>query len=789
MRLTPRLLTLLISSATTLTFSQTLYAENSASSMELPSLEVISVTPLPGIGVPIEEYAGNIQTISSDKIEDANALDMSELMFRNLGSVDINSAQNNPYQNDVNYRGFLASPLVGSAIGLSVYVDGARVNEGFGDTVNWDLIPNFALSTVTLIPGSNPLFGLNTLGGALSVNTKNGFNYDATELELSVGEDGRRQGTIQHGGNSGNVNWYVGATKFEEDGWREASPSDLKQFFGKIGWGSDTTDLDLSYAHVDSDLIGNGFVPESRLKSNGYDAILSSPDQTENKLDHLNLNASHWINDNSLVSANAFYRSYERKSLNGDVEINCGLEEAGGLEGTLENAIHLSQCVQAGAVPAGLNYVDENDVAKVTNGTEEFAVGNEGQERTSTTETDTWGTSLQFTHNHQLSDMENEWTIGLSYDKADTDFVSRVAQEGVVDLSNGSIVPNTVGDAVVEVDIKTERVNYSLALLDTLHLSDNTVLSLGGRYQHSTIKIDNNNPGDEALEGDHSFSRFNPAISLSHKLQNNITVYGGYNESFRTPTAAELTCADPNAPCKLPNSFVADPPLAPVISKTFEIGARGKLTSNTINWSVAAFHTTLKDDLLFTLANNAGGGYFINVDETQRQGIELGLDGQTNKLSWYGNYSFIDATFESSETLASVVDPNGITVKSGDQMPAIPRHNVKLGLDYNFTPTFSSGLSLQYAGSSYMRGDEGNDLPKVDSYTTFNFDARYQPHKMVSLWAKVDNVFDREYENSGIRNFNFYDVENLPDGQTLQENRFVSPGAPRTVSAGIKIRF
>ncbi|MDC9725322.1 MAG: TonB-dependent receptor [Gammaproteobacteria bacterium] len=779
-------LSLLIHSAVLLSAVSTtsLANNNSAASMELPTLEVISVTPLPGIGIPVDKYAGNIQTISAEEIENENALDMAEIMFKNIGSIDINSAQNNPYQNDVNYRGFLASPLVGSAIGLSIYVDGQRVNEGFGDTVNWDLIPDFALGNIVLIPGSNPLFGLNTLGGAISVHTKNGFNFEGSEVELSAGENGRRQGIVQHGGNSGNVDWYVGATKFEEDGWRVNSPSDVKQFFGKVGWESDTTDLDLSYTHIDTDLIGNGFVAESRLASNGWDAIHSYPDQTENKMDNLNLNASHWLNDNTLVAANAFYRNYKRQTLNGDVEIGCSIELNAGGEFEAEDT-HLSQCIQ-GASAAGIKYVDDNGITQTALAADELEVEIEGEERRTETETDTWGGTLQFTHDHQLASMKNQWTIGASYDKAETDFLSIEAEEGDVDLTNGTIIAGTVEEAEVGVDIKTERINYSLMFSDTLHLSDKTALTLAGRYQHSEVKIDNYNPGDEKLEGDHSFSRFNPAFALSHQLQDNVTIYGSYNESFRTPTAAELTCADPEDPCKLPNSFVADPPLDPVIGKTIEIGARGQLASS-INWSIAAFRTQLKDDLLFTLANNAGGGYFINVDETQRQGLELGLNGVMDKLAWYSNYSFIDATFESDELLASVVDPKGIQVQSGDEIPAIPRHNIKLGLDYAFTSNFSAGTTMQHTGSSYMRGDEGNDLSKVNGYTLFNLNARYRPHKMVQLWAKVDNVFDREYENSGIRNFNFY---NLPaDGEVIQEERFVSPGAPRTFWTGVKVSF
>jgi outer membrane receptor protein involved in Fe transport len=756
---------------------------NAATAMELPTISVINTTPLAGTTQSLESYAGNAQIINSEQIEKQNAVDVSELLFRNIGSIDINSAQNNPYQNDVHYRGFLSSPLVGSSIGISTYVDGVRVNEGFGDTVNWDLIPDFAIANMAVIPGSNPLFGLNTLGGALSIQTKNGFNFEGTELEVSAGEHDRKQATLQHGGNSGNFDWYVAGSKFEEDGWRVNSPSDVEQFFAKVGWENETTDIDLSYTHAETDLIGNGFVAASRLKTNGWDAIHSYPDQTQNDLDMINLNASHWITDNTLVAANVFYRNYQRKTLNGDVEIGCNVE-VGGDE--FESETHLSNCIHEGDA-AGSEYTDDNGVEQIAGAGTEYEVEMEGEERRTSTDSDTWGGTLQFTHDHTLGGMENEWTVGASYDRAESDFLSIEAEEGDVDLTNGTIIPGTVDDPEVGVDIRTERENYAFFISDTLQLTERTALTLAGRYQHSEIKIKNFNPGDEALEGNHTFSRFNPALGISHALLDNMTIYGTYNESFRTPTAAELTCADPDDPCKLPNSFVADPPLDPVIGKTFEIGARGKLNDAGIVWSAAIFRTELQDDLLFTLANNDGGGYFINVDETLRQGLELSLAGKVNALNWYGHYSFIDATFESNETLASVIDPNGVSVKAGDRLPAIPRHNVKLGVDYAFTPKLSAGTSMNYSGSSYMRGDEGNDLPQVGSYTVFNFNARYQPTKMVQLWVKVDNVFDREYVNSGIRNFNFY---NLPDdGETIEEERFVSPGAPRTLWAGLKIKF
>ena len=85
--------------------------------------------------------------------------------------------QSNPFQADINYRGYTASPLLGTPQGLSVYMDGVRLNQPFGDVVSWDLIPRLAIASTTLMPGSNPLFGLNTLGGALAIQTKDGRDH------------------------------------------------------------------------------------------------------------------------------------------------------------------------------------------------------------------------------------------------------------------------------------------------------------------------------------------------------------------------------------------------------------------------------------------------------------------------------------------------------------------------------------------------------------------------------------------------------------------------------------
>lgn len=203
----------------------------------------------------------------------------------------------------------------------------------------------------------------------------------------------------------------------------------------------------------------------------------------------------------------------------------------------------------------------------------------------------------------------------------------------------------------------------------------------------------------------------------------------------------------------MPNSFLSDPPLDQVVSKTWEGGFRG--TTNDIDWVVSLFHSTNHDDILFIpveegVAGNLNNGYFDNVGRTKRKGLEVGLNGLAHeeKMNWFANYSYVDATFESSFDVYNENNPAGenTTVTSGDNMPGIPEHNVKMGADYALTQAFSLGFDATYRSSQYYRGDEANNNAKLSGYTLVNIRGRYNLTKNIEFFAKVDNVFDTEYE-------------------------------------------
>src|SRR5215470_14195030 len=256
-------------------------AESPQEPVQLPPVQVIGTTPLPSLGVPLDKYPGNAQRVTSEDIRKQNLVNLPEQLFRNFGSVNMNGTQGNSWQNDLTYRGFLGGPLTGSPIGLSVYLDGMRFNDGFGDTINWDLIPQFVISTIDIIPGSNPLFGLNTLGGALSVRTKRGFDNPGVELGVSGGSWGRWAIEGEYGGSRGPFDWFLGFNVLNESGWRDESPSQLRQAFAKVGYRTKETDVELSYMFANNQLIGNALAPES-LQAIARSAVYTFPDETRN---------------------------------------------------------------------------------------------------------------------------------------------------------------------------------------------------------------------------------------------------------------------------------------------------------------------------------------------------------------------------------------------------------------------------------------------------------------------------------------------------------------------------
>lgn len=758
-----------------------------AQELQSDAVEVVSTTPLPGIGLPIEQVPAAVQVVKGEALEEQKSLSIADYMNNNLLGVSVNETQNNPYQPDILFRGFTASPLLGTPQGLSVFQDGVRVNEPFGDAVNWDLIPVNAIAGINLIPGSNPVFGLNTLGGALSVTTKSGRTHQGGAVEATTGSWGRKTGSAEFGGVSadGAIDYFISANYFDEDGWRDYSPSEVKQIFGKLGWQNETSRLELSYTGADNDLIGNGLVQKELMREFGRETINTFPDQTENKLSFLNLNGSHWFNDATQLSANVYYRKSRRDTLNGDVN-----DDFNGDDSFDPDVDDLDTFL------LGCNALGDPEVAC------------SGALNTSKTDQRGYGFNAQLAFNQPFMQKQNQLIVGVGYDRSRIDF-EQASEFGLLNERRGVDGIGVENDEA-EVDLRGNTRSWGVFATDTLSLNALWHLTLSGRYNH--VKVENRDrlipdaSDPESLSGDHSFSRFNPAVGLSYTPSRALTLYGSYNEGMRAPTAMELGCANPDQPCKLPNAMAGDPPLDEVVSKTFEVGARGKLAQD-VQWSAAVYRTVNHDDIQFIATNATNGmGYFDNVGKTRRIGLDAGLNGTLGKFSWAAGYSYVKATYESDFELISqsnsTADGDGIIqVEKGDRLANLPEHAFKLRLQYAVTPNWTIGSNINAFSDVYVRGNENNDhrpgdgdgdhyqgSGKLGGYTVVNLDTRYRfGNSGWEVFAKAVNIFDKEYATGGMLGENW-----IEDGVFAGEDAptmLVMPGAPRAGWIGVRYAF
>ena len=740
--------------------------------LELDNIEVISTTPLPGIGLPENEIPANIQTVKGEEMQHQQSLTIADFMAQNMNGVNVNETQNNPFQPNVNFRGFTASPLLGTPQGLSVFQDGVRINEPFGDVVSWDLIPMNALANMTLIPGSNPLFGLNTLGGAISMQTKRGATHQGGAVELSAGSWDRYNAQAEYGGKAANgVDYFISGNYFDEDGWRDASPSEVRQMFGQLGWQSETTDLNLTMSLADNDLIGNGLVQKEFLREQDWDVINTKPDQTENKLAFLNFNGSHWLSDHTMFSGNAYYRNARTRTLNGDVNDDIDPDDPG---------FDLTDCV-AGA--------DEDDAEVSCSG----ALNRSKSKRVG------YGFTAQLNFNQDWMGHKNLFIAGLGYDRSRTDF-EQSTEFGAINASRGVNGIGVFGDEA-EVDLRGVNRTWSLFATDTFSFSDVYHLTLSGRYNHT--KVENRDrlipdpSDDESLTADHSFNRFNPAIGLAITPSKALSFYTSYNEGSRAPTSIELGCANPDQPCKLPNAMAGDPPLDMVVSRTFEGGVRGKLGSS-MGYSLSLYRTQNTDDIQFIASSSTGAGYFDNVGKTKRVGGDFGLDGTIGKFRWFAGYSYVKATYESEFELVNEVNTSSvgdvIQVSKGDNIPGIPRHQFKFRGEWEALPQWTIGTNIVAFSDQYAHGNENNDDDgegaKIGGYTVVNLDTRYRfANSGWQVFAKVNNVFDKEYYSGGMLGETFFEADGtFMDGDD-ERSALVAPGAPRAAWVGVRYEF
>jgi len=787
-------------------------------------VDIIETTPLPGVNLPVEAIPAPVQMVLETDLRQNGSASLADALNRRLTSVFVNEIQGNPFQPDVSYRGYTASPLLGTPQGLSVYMDGVRLNQPFGDVVSWDLIPRVAIGSTTLMPGSNPVFGLNTLGGALAVQTKDGRSHPGTSFEVIGGEFGRRAVEFEHGGKiSSGLDWYVAANLFHDSGWRALSPSDVRQVFAKTGWQDARTELNVTGSYADNVLTGNG-LQEQRLLAADYNSVYTTPDTMHNLSTFVNVTGRRSLTPQIGLSANAYFRNIRTSTLNGDVNedsLDQSLYQLSGADIRALTTAGYSGFPTSDSTAANTPFPFWRCVAQVLERDEPGEKCNGLLNRTNTTQHN-YGASGQLTVRSNANLTRNQFTVGGAFDRSTAAFVQS-SQLGYLNPDRSvnpvaGAVEDGVAAGTVDGIALDNRVDLDGVIQTASGFATNTTsvagkwhVTLSGRFNHTTVSnTDRLAPaaGPGSLTGSNTFSRFNPAAGVTFNPSPSVNLYAGYSEGSRAPTSIELGCADPSTPCKLPNALTGDPPLDQVVTRTWEGGVRGGRKG--LNWNAGVFRGENTNDLLFVASTQTGFGYFKNFGRTRRQGIELGANVRVNRVTVGGAYSLIDATYQSDETLLGESNSSNndgvIQIRAGDRIPLIPRQTLKLFADVSATSKLSIDLDVLAASGSLARGNE-NDAHQSDGlyylgpggipgYAVMNAGLRYTLTKAVQFVVHVNNVFDTRYYSAaqlgpaaftGAGTFLARPLPAVDGAFPVVRSTFYAPGAPAMWWVGVRV--
>jgi outer membrane receptor protein involved in Fe transport len=738
-------------------------------------ITVVGTSPLLGSGIDRNLIPAETQVLGSADIAREGAPDVLQALNTQVAGINLDSASGNQYQPSIFYNGFEVSPLQGTSQGIAVYTNGIRFNQPFGDTVNWDLIPDVAISKLN-VEGSNPVFGLNALGGSINVALKDGFSYHGGEADISGGSFGQIQGDIQYGQQSGDQAFYAAGSVIHQDGWRDLQSTDIQNFYGDWGIKHDGAEIHLDLTAANSVINGPGTSPIQLLAADPS-AQFTAPNAMANRYIQAGLRSNVDISDVMSLQFQGYYSYFQQRVVNGNSPNDTPCDDGSGLLCQAPGVYSTTR--GGGTIPAFLG----NNAAY-------------SELDTQTTNTNSYGAAVQFTDTGELFGLKNHFVAGVSFDGAQTEFSATAYIGGLTPVTRVFIGPGEVIDEPgvnVPVRVAISDAYAGGYASDTLNLTDALAVTASGRFNFAEIDLLDQGGGD--LTGNHAFARFNPAAGVTYQFAPWLTAYAGYAEANRAPTPSELSCAGPQNSCSLANFFVGDPDLKQVVAHTVEAGLRGHLDLSEeahLSYDLGLFHTDSDDDIIFINSPTLNRAYFANVGQTRRQGLSARVDLKLQRVTFYADYTYTDATIQTGYTESAGSNPDGnsagnIVVQPGDTLPGIPRNTLKVGVDGAITEAWRAGADGQLQTGQYLVGDEANLTPRLPGFFTLNLHTSYDVTPRIQLFANVQNALDRKYYTFGT--FSPTNSVFLSQAPDATNPRSYSPAAPIGAFGGVRVRF
>lgn len=762
---------------------------------------VYGTLPDSDIGLAPDKVPGLLQSFGA--ITAQHGATVLNALGAQAAGVSLADTQGNAMFQDLRFHGFEASPLQGTPQGIAVYQNGVRLNEAFGDTVNWDAIPQGAIARMD-VWSSNPVFGLNALGGAVNMVMKNGFTWQGAEASLQGGSYGHGMASAQWGVNDGTFSFYGAAEGVTDAGWRFHSQSNLGRLYADAGWRIGDSEIHLVASGAATSLGVVGPTPFDLTQRNSK-SIYTFPQTTRNTIGSLALNGKTRLDEHWQIEGSAYVRSLKQRHTDGndgDFE-KCSNSSSFANKLCLQDDAFIRPAPFTGA--AALNFRNQFAILDQNGASIPFTAGAlYGTLDRTFTDSTTTGATLQVTGNAPLLGMANNLTAGFSFDGSGIGFRSAstlgrvfpdfyLAADPIL-TGAGSIVHanGNIGYAPVNLGATTNY--YGVYAVDALDLTDTLTLTAGLRINAADIVTRDRSGIAAELNGTHGYGHINPLAGLTWKISDSVSAFGGYSQANRAPTPLELDCASQTLPCLLEGALVADPPLAQVVSHSYQAGLRGEtaIADGKLNWSASLFRTDSNNDIVALASVIAGRGYFTNVPSTQRQGVDMTAHYTAPGWSAYASYSYLDATYQFTGTLASPNNPNAdangnVTVTPGRRMPLNPANTARAGVDVDLPYDLSVGSELAFTGGQYFAGDPSNLNAKLPATMVVNLRAAWQIDGRWQLFGLVDNLFDNRDALYGA----YFDPSNLGSLVTpaLSDPRTLTLRQPVSFQLGLKLKF
>ncbi|PKF36152.1 TonB-dependent receptor family protein [Acinetobacter proteolyticus] len=286
-------------------------------------------------------------------------------------------------------------------------------------------------------------------------------------------------------------------------------------------------------------------------------------------------------------------------------------------------------------------------------------------------------------------------------------------------------------------------------------------LDTGVRYSNVHYKskdqyLSNGNDSDKT-----DYNKVLPSAALSWQIAPELLAYASYAKGFETPTFTEMAYqAD-----KDKSGFNFN--LKPSSSDNYELGV--KLQNQLGDFTLAVFQSKTKDDIVSAGTSN-GRATFRNADKTLRQGVELAWNKKLWKdLEISSSYGYLDAKFDAAIPAVGTVK----AVEKGNAIPGIAKNQAFLGLAWKPEQGFYAGADAQYMDKVYVDDVNSDTVPSYTVASIYTGYAWKYADWGINGFARIDNLFDKNYAGSVIVNDS--------------NSRFFEPADGRNWSAGIKV--